>query len=149
MHIYRVDSAIENVLKLDVEDLQIENLLTCSLLVLICGEFEKMYRNIIVDRCCSTSDTSIQTYLESCTQRLPRSLMIDEIAGLAGRFGTIHKKRFRTRLKDNSEAKEMYESIVSNRHLAAHGGVVQTTFGDVKTNYEKGHVVLDFFKESL
>ena len=130
-------------------DEKIENLLTQSVLILICSEFERRFRNLVAGRCSSVSDRSIRKYVESCNRRVPRSLRLTEIKELLSRFGPSHKDVFTRRLHENSVAESMYSSILTNRNSVAHGELSNVTHNDIKRYYEEGHVVLDYFREAL
>ena len=43
----------------------------------------------------------------------------------------------------------MYENMLTNRNLVAHGEGSEATIRDVKRYYEEGHVVLDYFRDAL
>ena len=152
MRIERIDAALErcdeHLSIAGAVDEVIESLLTQSLLILICAEFEKKYRELIIDRCSSVSDRSLRDYVENCTRTSFRSLKITEISGLLARFGSIHKAEFNRRLSEDG-IKESYDSILNNRNRIAHGDGSDVTFRDIKKYYEKRHVVLDCFRESL
>ena len=95
MRIERIDAALEGCVKYlsatDVTDKEIENLLTQSLLVLICAEFERKFRELIRERCSSVNDRSIHEYVESHVRRSPRGLKPSDIAGTLARI--LHEAR--------------------------------------------------------
>ena len=130
-------------------DVEVENLLTGSILILICSEFEREFKGLILDRCSSVSDESIRKYIEESIRNVLRSLGIDELSGLLGKFGPLHKKEFRRLLDENNMVKTMYNSILTNRNRVAHGEGSNATMREVKRYYEKGHVVLDYFRDAL
>ena len=153
MRIDRIDRELarcgEHCRSADPMDSKVENLLTGSILILICSEFERKFKDLILDRCSSVSDESIRKYIEESIRNVLRSLGIDELSGLLGKFGPLHKKEFRRRLDENNTVKAMYGNILTNRNLVAHGEGSNATMREVKRYYEEGHVVLDYFRDAL
>jgi hypothetical protein len=153
MRIEKIDDTLERCEKhlssVAVVDESIENLLTQSILILICAEFESKLKGLIVERCSGVPDGSIKEYIGSCTNTVLRSLRLSDMAGFLSRFGTDHRADFRRRLAANERARSMYDSVWTNRNSVAHGEGSSATFGDVKRYYEEGHVVLDYFREAL
>ena len=125
----------------------VQMLLTHSLLVLMCAEFEKTIQRLVEDRCASIADEAVERFAVSCFENVFRSLRITELSGLLGRFGEPHKTKFTDALDE--KAKNMYDSILSQRNAVAHGGSVNATLGDVKIYYAEAHKVLDCFKDAL
>lgn len=134
-----------------VEDLDpsVESLLTQSVLILICAEFEKKFRELILRRCSAVSDAPVKSYLASYTETVLRSLRLDDVRGLLSRFGEAHKAAFAERLVAEDGVVEMYSSIVVSRNAVAHGGASQATLREVRQFYEAGHAVLDYFDAAL
>lgn len=130
-------------------DYEVESLLTGSVLILIFSEFETRFRGLILDKCSSVSDESIRKYIEESIWHVLRSIRIDELSGLLGKFGPLHKAEFKRRLDENQKAKTMYESMLTNRRQVAHGEGSNATMRDVRRYYEEGHVVLDYFRAAL
>ncbi len=153
MRVATVDIALEacaaHLSSVEDVDPSVENLLTQSLLILICAEFEKKYRELILRRCSAVSDAPIKSYLTSYTETVLRSLKLGDVRGLLSRFGEAHKAAFAERLEAEDDVGEMYTSIVVSRNSVAHGGASQATFGEVRQFYENGHVVLDYFDAAL
>lgn len=132
----------------DVDEI-LSGLLTNALLVLICAEFEKKFREMIKDRCSSVSDRSVKSYIDGYTETALRGLKTTDVSGLLGKFGDRHKREFRRRLDGNRKSENMYNSLINNRHRVAHEGVHAATFADIKEHYEEGLAVLDCFREAL
>lgn len=128
---------------------EIESLLTQSLLVLMCAEFEQAIKSIVEQKCATITDAAVREFIGSCTGQIFRSVKSGEIAGLLGRFGSDYKEAFKAEADDNQLAITFYNNIVTNRHVVAHSGGSSVTFGDLKQFYEQGHLVLDFFQNSL
>ncbi len=153
MRIARIDQTLE---KCEVHlstasafGTEIESLLTQSLLVLMCAEFEQKIEAVVEEKCACVPDTSIKEFLRSCVGAVFRSVKSSEIAGLLNRFGPLYKETFNQKMKENMVAVTFYNNIVTNRHSVAHSEGSNATFREVKQFYEEGHVVLDFFHEAL
>jgi RiboL-PSP-HEPN len=129
--------------------LEIESLLTYSVLIVMCAEFEREVKAILGEKCASVPDVSIRDFLASSVDAVFRSLISSEIAGLLNRFGARHKERFNQKKGENPRYFTFYDNIVTNRHRVAHSEGSNATFQEVKKFYEEGHVVLDFFRDAL
>ena len=153
MRIRRIDDAIERCRKhlsaAEAIDKEVEILLAQSLLILICAEFEKKFRALIMERCSSVTDKPVNEYIGSYTQTILRSLQLDAISGTLARFGPMHKEEFMRRRGEDKQTEQMYSSIVADRNKVAHGEGSDATLEDVKQYYEGGHVLLDYFKDAL
>ena len=128
---------------------EIESLLTQSILVIMCAEFEQAIEDLVQQKCSSVEDGSIKEFLGSCVSAVFRSVKSSEIAGLLNRFGPSYKEAFKQKTDDNARAVTLYNNIVTNRHGVAHSEGSNATFREVKQFYEEGHVVLDFFQQAL
>lgn len=150
MRIPRIDDALQ---KCEVHisskniDGEIADLLTRSLLILICSEFERKIKEMVNDRCESISDRQVRQFAQSSTEKMFRGLWINELAGLLGHFSSEYKQQFGD--SRDKEAIDAYSSIITNRNKIAHGEESVATFQDVKLYYEKAHVVLDWFQSAL
>ena len=78
-----------------------------------------------------------------------RSLKVNELSGLLGKFDISYKEVFKQKISENGQAATTYDSILTNRNKVAHGKGSNATFEDVKIYYKKSHVILDYFKEAL
>jgi len=153
MRLPRIDQALEvcrrHLASTGAYGTEIENLLTRSLLVLICAEFEERIEETIQERCSSIEDASLKEFIASCMGAVFRSVRSSEMAGLLKRFGGRCKDGFTRRADSNPIAVTFYNNIVTNRHGVAHTTGGNATFPEVKRFYEEGHIVLDFFREAL
>jgi len=153
MRILRIEQTLEkceeHLISASAFGTEIESLLTQSLIVLMCAEFEQTIENIVAEKCSSITDKSIKEFLASCIGAVFRSVSSSEIAGLLNRFGPTHKAIFKQKTENNPVAVTFYNNIVTNRHRVAHAEGSNLTFREAKQFYEKGHVVLDFFREAL
>ena len=128
---------------------EIESLMTYSVLVLMCAEFEKTIEDILREKCASVADPSISAFFQSCVTAVFRSVGSSELAGLLNRFGPVYKASFTRSANENPIPVTFYNNIVVNRHRVAHSTGTNATFMEARRFYEEGHVVLDFFRNAL
>jgi hypothetical protein len=112
---------------------EIESLLTQSILVIMCAEFEQMIERLVQQKCSSIEDSSIKEFLGSCVSAVFRSVKSTEMAGLLNRFGPSYKEAFKQKTEDHQMAVTFYNNIVTNRHRVAHSEGSNATFREVKT----------------
>ena len=153
MRLARVDKTIEiceNILRSDKEvDKEVENLLTQSVLIVIYAEFERKFNELIKKRCESVSDQFANAFLENRAGNYPHGMDKGRIANCLGEFGKARKEQFNRQVSEDKRVENSYSSIVSNRHLAAHGNGSTASFGDVKQFYEDSHEILDYFESAI
>ncbi|MCY3869095.1 MAG: HEPN domain-containing protein [Gemmatimonadetes bacterium] len=149
MRLARIDRTLEkceeHLSDTDAFGTEIESLLTQSLLVIMCAEFERKIKELIREKCSSVEDESIVEFMESCINAVFRSIRVNEISGLLNPY----KERFTQKIMDNKIQETLYSNIITNRNQVAHAEGSNATFKDVKEFYEEGHIVLDFFSEAL
>ena len=155
MRVARIDIALEgcedHLTATESFGTDIERLLTYSLLVVIYAEFEQLFKSIIQQRCDSIEDNSLRELVRTCVGNVSR-IQTSEIGDLLGRFGAERKAAFRSEIEstqDNQRAETFYNNLISNRHYTAHSMGSNLTFEEVKKFYLEGHVVFDFFKDTL
>ena len=153
MRIARIDETLEkcdeHLSATSTYGTEIESLLTYSVLVLMCAEFEMAIEAALQEKCSSVSDPSINAFFRSCVDAVFRSVASSELAGLLNRFGPIYKQSFTQKANDDPITITFYNNIVVNRHRVAHSIGSNATFREVKRFYEEGHMVLDFFRNAL
>jgi hypothetical protein len=153
MRIARIDEALErcheHLSETSAYGTEIESLLTYSILVLMCAEFERAIEVVLQEKCLTVADPSISAFFKSCVYAVFRSVGSSELAGLLNRFGPIYKVSFTRSASDNPIPVTFYNNIVINRHRVAHSVGSNATFREAKQFYEEGHVVLDFFRKAL
>ena len=130
-------------------DTEIEQLLTYSLLVIIYAEIEREIDAIIERKYDSIENTSIRRFVASSRDAGTRGIKSSELANFLGRFGDEYKIDFQTRIRESQRAESYYNNLITNRHETSHASGSTATFQNVKNYYEEGHVVLDFFRDTL
>ena len=155
MLIPRVDSALEvcenHLTASNSFGTQIETLLTYSLLVVIYAEFEQTAKSIVQERCDFIEDESLRELVKGCLGNVSR-IQSSHLGDLLERFGKDLKTAFNTRISAtvaNQRAVTFYNNLITNRHDTAHSGGSNLAFQEVKRFYQEGHVILDFFRETL
>ncbi|MGH8553001.1 MAG: HEPN domain-containing protein [Methylococcales bacterium] len=153
MRLTRIDQSLEiceeHLTRTVAYGTAIENLLTQSVLVIMCAEFEQAIERLIAEKCSSVSDPAIRDFIGSCVGTVFRSVKFSEMAGLLKRFGPPLRDAFKDKTDNNPRAVTYYNNIVENRHGVAHSAGSNVTFIELKKFYEEGHIVLDFFRDSL
>jgi len=153
MRLLRIDEAIQaceaHLCATSSTGTLIESLLTQSLLVIMCAEFETAIENIVSDKCNCVPEKEIRQFFASCVGAVFRSTKSSELSGLLNRFDPEIKRAFLALTDENQVAVTYFNNIVTNRHRAAHSSGSSITFRDAKEFYERGHVVLDMFRQAL
>jgi hypothetical protein len=125
---------------------EIEIYLTSYLLVFMCASFEEHIERLVNERASKSADTFLAAFVRSAMSQLFRSLKTSEIAGLLGRFGVEHGKRFQdemTKTPETARAATFFNNLVLNRHGTAHKAGSDLTFHEVVEFYSQAHIVLD------
>lgn len=130
-------------------DAPVRTLLAQALLILICAELERVIREQITARCADIKDPELVRFVESCTDRVARSLTISELTGLLNRFDVDFGKDFRRRLGRDPKTPNMYATLIDTRHRVAHGEEHTATLADVGEYYRHALIVLRHFRGTL
>lgn len=130
---------------------EIENILTCYLLVHICGEYEKLIKAFIVSRASKAGDSDLANYLSTDAFRPIRSLLLSELKdNILKNFGERYVESFeskKTALGD--QAVTSYGNIVVNRNKTAHGEAINYTFKNLADTCDDSNKVVDAFLQVL
>ena len=91
-------------------------------------------------------DTDLTSYVMKNTHL--RGLKIKSLKeGVLNNFNAQYSKTFNNKLSD--QILQEYSNIVTNRHLAAHGGDINMTFDEVSKAFESVKCVLDTLSNIL
>ena len=153
MRLARIDKALEDC-ESHLNDAaawntEIERLLTYSVLVIVYAELEQAIGTIVQEKYSNIANTSIRNFVESSRDVGSRSIMASELANFLGRFGDEYKSSFQERIREQARAETFYNNLITNRHSTSHSSGSNASFMDVKRFYEEGHIVLDFFRDTL
>lgn len=92
------------------------------------------------------ADADLTLYVMNNTHL--RGLKIENLkGGLLNKFNVKYSKIFDSKLSD--QTLQEYNNIVTNRHLAAHGGDIKMTFDEVSDTFESVKHVLDTLSNIL
>ncbi len=153
MRLARIDKALEDcethLNNTGAWNTEIERLLTYSVLVIVYAELEQAIEAIVQEKYTSIETPAIRKFVESGRDAGPRSIRSSELANFLDRFGDEYKSDFHTKIGENPTAETFYNNLITNRHDTSHSSGSNATFTEVKRFYEEGHVILDFFRESL
>lgn len=102
------------------------------------GITEFVYRSIVVNHFSTLSNSRIDTYLDTAVRRGPMSVKYEVMQKLLEKFDEQWKKNFQQAVnarQDKNKLIDASNSLVSNRHHFAHGGIPTATFNDIKNYY--------------
>ena len=150
MKLSQIDRAIE-VCEKHLKDsaafgTEIEIYLTRYLVVFICAMFEECIEELVNERAAKSADALLAAFVRSATSQLFRSIGTKEIAGLLGRFGNEHGKRFQVEMTKDPravQAAQYFNNLVEKRHRIAHKAGSDLTFRELVVSYSEAHTVLD------
>ena len=153
MRLDRIDKALkdcgDHLASTGTSNPEIEYLLTSSILVIIYAEFELKVRAIVEDRAATVVDSDIGNFIVEATPNVLRGIRIGQLADFLGKFRPEYKAYFESRLLSDSIAKQYYDNLITHRHSTAHSTGSVVTLNDVKAFYARGHLILDYFQETL
>ena len=129
---------------------EIEAYLTKYLLILICSNYEKRIREMIIERVKRTNDMDLVSFVDKTYRSSQRSLRISDIRGnLLRRFSENCLAKFDKKIEPNNDPAIKYSNIVENRHAAAHGGKVNMTFSELVNSYKIAEAVIYSLSEIM
>ena len=126
---------------------EIETLLASALLVRIYVAFEQQIGVIIAEKRDSIGDLAARAAFGDLTQ--VRGIRFRNLSDLFIALGERHRADWNAKRQQNPQAVTFYGLIVERRHQTAHSAGTAATFQNVRAWYEAGHIVLDFFRETL
>ena len=112
--------------------------LTHYALIKTSGTVEFVYRSILADYFTQLSNSRIDTYLDTAVRKGSMSAKYDVMKGLLGKFDDQWSSNFQTAVHSRVDANRLImssNSLVTNRHLFAHGKAPTATFLDIKQYY--------------
>lgn len=119
--------------------------LTQYALMKACGTLEYVYRSIVADFFDQSSLTQIHTYLDKTVRSGSMSATYDNMTKLLGKFDSDWRKNFKDAIQKRSDAQKIIasaNSLVTNRHLFAHGHVPTATFNDILQYYNDASILI-------
>jgi hypothetical protein len=135
-HKQRLDNLYSKVAVILVPQDQVE--WSKYLCVLTAGFIEESLRVLILDFSKNNASLEIQKFVEKEISYVT-NCKTERILEVLNKFNSNWGSTFETEIKDNSpidkEIKDSIDSIVSNRHLIAHGKSVGVSYSTVKKYY--------------
>jgi len=129
---------------------EIETYLTKYLLILICSNYEKRIRELIIERVKRTNDMDLVSFVDKTYRSSLRSLRLSELRGnFLKRFSEKYLKDFDNKIIPNNDTAIKYGNIVENRNAAAHGGDVNMTFRELVESIKIAETVISTLAEIL
>ena len=131
----------------------IETLLTYGLVVRIYAEFEQQILAAIGEKSDFSATAELRAAFDARIKDHYRGIRFRNLSELFAALGEPYRAVWAARRAGNSRAVTFYGFIVAQRHEIAHSGAAianfRAEFRDVRAWYESGHIVLDFFRETL
>lgn len=112
--------------------------LTQYALIKACGTLEFVYRSIVADYFDQSSLTQIHTYLDKTVRSGSMSATYDNMSSLLGKFDSNWRSAFKNAVQARPDGQRIIasaKSLVTNRHLFAHGQSPTATFNDIFQYY--------------
>ena len=123
---------------------EIDNLLAAAILVRMYAEFESYVKNVIEEKA-----RSVGLEIEEAKNKWYRGMLSSQLSDGLGQVEANYKITFNAKASQLQRTVTFYNNVISNRHTVAHGTGASVTVQEVASFYEEGHVVLDWFRESL
>ena len=126
---------------------EIENLLTSALVVRVYAEFEQQIDAIIAEKRASIGDLAARAVFRDLAR--VQGIRFRNLSALFARLGEQYRAGWAVRQSQNPQAVTAYGLLLEQRHRTAHLEGTAATFQNVRAWYAAGHIVLDFFRETL
>ena len=153
MRIDRIDQLLtlcqEHLETTDSYRTDIETLLAYALVVRMYAEFEQEIKAALADRVAAITDLAQRSAFAARTKDHYRGIRVRSLSELLARLGAPYRAGWVARRAENPRAVTFYGFIVERRHDIAHSVETTANFRDVRAWYESGHIVLDFFRDTL
>ena len=122
--------------------------LTQYALIRACGTIEFVYRSIVADFFDQFGVDQIETYIDKTVRRGSMSCTYDNMRSLLGKFDDSWSNNFKRLVNQHPDGQRMMSSVnslVTNRHLFAHGRPPTATFSDICQYYQDGLSLIGLF----
>lgn len=153
MRIDRIDQLLticqEHLEATDSFDSDIEVLLAYALVVRMYAEFEREIKAAIAERIEAVADLTQRAAFADRIKDHYRGIRVRSLSDLLASLGAQYRAAWTARRAVNPRAATFYGFIVEQRHDIAHSVETIAEFREVRAWYESGHIVLDFFRETL
>ena len=123
---------------------EIDTLLAAAILVRMYAEFESFVKEAIEEKA-----KSIGLEGDEARKGWYRGMLSSQLSDGLSEVEKDYRNTFNARTGQHQRTVTFYNNIISNRHTVAHGSGASVTVQEVASFYEEGHVVLDWFRETL
>lgn len=113
--------------------------LTQYALIKACGTLEYVFRSIVADFFDKSNLTQIQTYLDKTVRSGSMSVKYKNMLELLEKFDKEWRNNFKDAVNGRDDGQRIIasaNSLVTNRHLFAHGKPPTATFNDIHQYYQ-------------
>ena len=131
---------------------EVDTLLGYAVLVRVYAEFEHTVEVVIEEKLSSIEDRDQRERFDAIIREGGQGIQYTRLAERLEKFGDAYKDVFRARATESLEHERSitsYGNIMTHRRNVAHRDVPSVTFQNVRDFYENGHIILDFFRETL
>ena len=128
---------------------EIEALLVVALLVIAYVDFEAFVNRAIQEKAEAMGAEVPPNLFRDDGIPGHRGMLTSQLAQLLEEMGVVHQSHFKAKTTGDQRAESFYNNIITNRHVVAHGSGPNVTLSEMERFYVEGHVVLDYFYESL
>lgn len=113
--------------------------LTQYALIKACGTLEYVFRSIVADFFDKSNQTQIHTYLDNTVRSGSMSATYENMSKLLVKFDKDWRNNFKNAVHGRDDCHKIIasaNSLVTNRHLFAHGKPPTATFNDIHQYYQ-------------
>ena len=136
-----------------IETLQIDSLLAASLVFMMYAEFEAFIKRTIDDKIDSMKTTSHRRKFIRARTKAYRGILSGDLGKFLNQIEPYYQDLFRSKINENPKAQSYYNNIITHRRSIAHKSgdalVRNFTFQEIDSFYQEGHIILDFFQDTL
>lgn len=125
-----IEDSIKRVENANLNDAQLNSMLSSYLIVLISGIYEDCIESLFVLRAAKSRDKEITNFIKVFLSKHFRNPDFNKILNLLGSLNPNYAKRLKSQIA--LEAKEAINSIVRNKNRIAHGAYSNATISDIR-----------------
>lgn len=112
------------------------------------GTLEYVYRSIVADFVTQSATSQITTYIDSTIRKGSMSVTYDNMCSLLSKFDDTWARNFKravNALPNKQRLIDAAKSLVTNRHLFAHGKMTTASFSDIRQYYNDTLILINIF----
>lgn len=123
---------------------EIDTLLAAAILVRMYAEFESFVKNVIEEKA-----RAMGLEVKEAREKWYRGMLSSQLSDGLSQIEGDYKTTFNAKAHQEQRTVTFYNNVISNRHSVAHGPGASVTVEEIASFYKDGHVVLDWFRETL